>query len=235
VVQTGQGQIQSAAPALRAGDVLPTLAASGLLVLAVPRLAGAVGDAASLAALALAAWLGLCSADLASGVVHWLCDRFGDERTPVVGRLVIAPFREHHADPQILARKDFFAASSSNAWLTLVVLLPWWALRRAPQGAGACLVDGFVVSLCAFVFLTNTFHQWAHQAEPPRAARWLQRLRISITPELHARHHASGDRAYCVTTGWCNAALDRWRVFERVERAALRCLPRLPHRSRGHG
>jgi ubiquitin-conjugating enzyme E2 variant len=218
----------------RAASVAPTLAVACLLALSLLRIGAALGDGAGLAPLALAGWLGWIAADLVSGVVHWLCDRYGDARTPLVGPLVIAPFREHHVDPQILARKDFFDAASSNAWLALTVLVPWLALAPAPAGAPALFVAGFAVSLGAGVFLTNTFHQWAHQARPPRAARWLQALRIAIPPERHALHHASGDRAYCVTTGLCNPALDRWRVFERLERATA--LFRLaPHRNRSHG
>jgi ubiquitin-conjugating enzyme E2 variant len=218
----------------RAVAVAPCLAVTGLVALALVRIARAVGDEASIALLGFAGWLGWIASDLVSGVAHWLCDRYGDERTPVVGPLVIAPFREHHVDPQILARKDFFDAASSNAWLALSVLVPWVAFGPPLESALAIFLGGFAVSLGAGVFLTNTFHQWAHQANPPRAARWLQALRIAISPERHARHHASGDAAYCVTTGFCNPALDRWRVFERLERAAA-FLRSTPHRNRSHG
>jgi len=216
----------------RAAALAPCLAVMGLLTIALVRIARAVGDSAGLALFGLAGWLGWIASDLVSGIVHWLCDRYGDERTPVIGPLVIAPFREHHVDPQILARKDFFDAASSNAWLSLSVLVPWVAFGPPLEGALAIFLAGFAVSLGAGVFLTNTFHQWAHQANPPRAARWLQVLRVAISPERHARHHASGDAAYCVTTGFCNPALERWRVFERLERATALFTP---HRNRSHG
>jgi ubiquitin-conjugating enzyme E2 variant len=218
----------------RAAALAPSVATVGLLALGIARIARHLGDGASIALLGLAGWLGWIASDLVSGVAHWLCDRYGDERTPVIGPLVIAPFREHHVDPQILARKDFFDAAASNAWLALTVLVPWLAFGPEPQGASATFLAGFAVSLGAGVFLTNTFHQWAHQESPPRAARWLQALRIAIKPERHARHHASGDAAYCVTTGFCNPALDRWRVFERIERATA-LLGSPPHRKRSHG
>ena len=208
--------------AARAAAIAPTLAVLALIAVAGTRIGRAVADGADVALLLLSGWLGLVGADLAGGIVHWACDRFGDERTPWIGPLVIAPFREHHVDPQVLARKDFFDGASSNAWLTLSVLVPFVALVEPPQGPGEILVAGFLVSLCAAVLLTNTFHQWAHQQSPPRAAHWLRSLRIAIAPERHALHHATGDGAYCVTTGWCNEALDRGRVFERLERALSR-------------
>lgn len=173
---------------------------------------------AALAGLA-AGWL---AADFGSGLLHWLCDRFGDERTPLVGRLVIAPFREHHVDPQILAGKNFYDAASSNAWIALALVGLWLWLGDGSLGPASAFAGSFALTLAAAVFLTNTFHQWAHQVAPPRAARWLQRLRLAIRPESHARHHVGGDAAYCVTTGWCNATLDRWEFFPRLERALAR-------------
>lgn len=234
-MQRGERSTRFTAWLGRVGVLAPTLAMTGLLALSAQRLAGALAEPAGLVALALAAAAGLVASDLFGGVAHWACDRFGDERTPWIGPLVIAPFREHHVDPQILARKDFFDAASANAWLALALFGPWLYFVGAPRSAGALFLEACVASLCAAVFLTNTFHQWAHQPAPPRAARWLQRLRLAIPPERHALHHASGDLAYCVTTGWCNPALDRWRVFERLERASARLRgPRL-RRSRLHG
>ena len=208
--------------AARAAAIAPTVAVLALVAVAGARIVRAVEDGADVGLLILSGWLGLVGADLAGGIVHWACDRFGDERTPWIGPLVIAPFREHHVDPQVLARKDFFDGASSNAWLALSVLVPFVALVDPPRGPSEIFVAGFAVALSAAVLLTNTFHQWAHQESPPRAARWLRALRIAIAPERHALHHATGDGAYCVTTGWCNEALDRWRVFDRLERALSR-------------
>jgi TMEM189-like protein len=208
--------------AARAAAIAPTVAVLALLAVAGARIVRAVEDGADVGLLIVSGWLGLIGADLAGGIVHWACDRFGDERTRWIGPLVIAPFREHHVDPQVLARKDFFDGASSNAWLALSVLVPFVALVDPPQGPSEIFVAGFVVALCAAVLVTNTFHQWAHQESPPRAARWLRALRIAIAQERHALHHATGDGAYCVTTGWCNDALDRWRVFDRLERVLSR-------------
>ena len=216
----GQRAQKLSAFARQAGFVAPSLGFALVFAASARELfAGMQGLAAGVAAL-LAVLPAIAAADLASGVVHWLCDRFGDERTPVIGRVVIAPFREHHVDPEHLGRKDFFDASSSNAWLALALQGSWLWLSSPATRALEVFAASFALSLSTWVFLTNTFHQWAHQPAPPRVARVLRRLRLAITPEQHARHHRAGDRAYCVATGWCNAALERWRVFERLERWA---------------
>jgi hypothetical protein len=57
-------------------------------------------------------------------------------------------------------------------------------------------------------------------ARPPRIARALQHARLAITAQAHARHHAGAhDVAFCITSDWCNAWLDRARVWARIERA----------------
>jgi ubiquitin-conjugating enzyme E2 variant len=208
---------------LRSAHVAPVVSFELLFALGVLELGPLLRTPGSLVAALCGVLPGWLFADFGSGIVHWLCDRFGDERTPVVGPLVIAPFREHHVDPQILARKGFAEAASSNAWLALGLVGGWLWIGRALEGAVSAFVGTFVLSLAAAVFLTNTFHQWAHQQEPPRTARWLQRLRLAIPPERHALHHAGGgDGAYCVTTGWCNPTLDRWGFFPRLEEALAR-------------
>ncbi|HXH62472.1 MAG TPA: fatty acid desaturase CarF family protein, partial [Fimbriimonadaceae bacterium] len=57
----------------------------------------------------------------------------------------------------------------------------------------------------------------------PRVVRWLQCAGVVISPAHHARHHRSdGRRAFCVTTGWLNPALDRVDLFGRIERGVAR-------------
>jgi ubiquitin-conjugating enzyme E2 variant len=75
------------------------------------------------------------------------------------------------------------------------------------------------MSASAGLFATNQIHRWAHQPRPPRLARWLQRARLAIRAEDHARHHsAAHDRSFCITSGWCNAPLDRSEAWARIER-----------------
>jgi ubiquitin-conjugating enzyme E2 variant len=44
--------------------------------------------------------MGVLMADFASGTVHWIGDRYFREDTPLIGPLLIEPFREHHRDPR---------------------------------------------------------------------------------------------------------------------------------------
>jgi hypothetical protein len=186
---------------------------------------GAAVRAAPLAA-AAGALAGALAADLVSGVVHWLCDRFGSEATPWVGRYLIAGFREHHRDPEALGRHAVCERSGANAFAALPVLAAaQLALGRVADPAAGGFALGAALGFSALVALANEIHLQAHRPAPPHAVAWLQRLRLILPPEHHARHHRGAhDRAYCIATGWSNALLDRLGVFGRLE-ARLRPRP----------
>jgi len=170
-------------------------------------------------AFAAGALAGALLADLGSGVVHWLCDRFGSEATPLLGPLLIAGFREHHRDPASIGRHGLLERSGTNAFaaaLALGLVLP--LLGVLGNGSGS-FVLGAGLSAAALVALTNEIHLQAHRAERPRWVRLLQRLGLVLRPAEHARHHSGRhDRSYCIATGWSNPLLDRLQVFERIER-----------------
>jgi ubiquitin-conjugating enzyme E2 variant len=203
---------------LNALDLFSLTLAFTLTALALSRIP-ALPPLAWLLPLALAALLGWAFADFASGVVHFLCDRFGSERTPLLGPAVIRPFREHHENPCAIATHGFVELSGNNA-LALTPMLalggelaPFFGETLLPSAAFSWLM-----SASAGLFTTNQIHRWAHSARAPRLARWLQRAGLAITAEAHARHHRGAhDRAFCITNGWCNAVLDRARVWARVE------------------
>jgi ubiquitin-conjugating enzyme E2 variant len=181
---------------------------------------GAVPPLAWIPLLALAAALGWACADFASGLVHFLCDRFGDERMPLLGPAVIRPFREHHVDPRAIASHGFVELSGNSALALVPLLAVGHALAPSfgnELSSSAALV--WLMSASVGLFATNQIHRWAHMAHAPRLARGLRRCGLAITPEAHERHHASGhDRAFCITSGWCNGALDRARAWARLER-----------------
>jgi ubiquitin-conjugating enzyme E2 variant len=183
--------------------------------------------------LVLAAALGWAFADLGSGLVHFLCDRFGSERTPLLGPAVIRPFREHHLDPGAITTHGF-AELSGNSALALSPILALGS-ELAPQ-VGVTLLHSaafsWLMSASAGLFATNQIHRWAHLPRAPRLARWLQSARLAIRAEDHARHHsAAHDRSFCITTGWCNAPLDRLGAWARIE-CRLRRSPGVAPRDR---
>ena len=160
---------------------------------------------------------GYLAADFLAGCVHWIADRFFEPDTPLLGPMLIAPFREHHEDPLSITRHDFFEISGNNALVTLPLVLALLALPD-PGDRLTHAMTVFGLSLSLAVFMTNQFHAWAHVPSPPGPIQRLQGLRLILTPASHARHHARAhDCAYCVTSGWLNPALDRMRLFERIE------------------
>ena len=177
--------------------------------------------------LALAVVAGWAFADFGSGLVHFACDRFGREDTPLLGPAVIRPFREHHRDPSEITTHGFVELSGNNALALTPLLAASGGL--APSFGEALLPSAafsWLISASLGLFTTNQIHRWAHMTGPPRIARALRRLRLAISAEAHARHHTGAhDVAFCITSDWCNAWLDRARVWARIERA-VRALAR---------
>ena len=167
-----------------------------LAVLGAMRLDGAPLE---LVAAALAGWL---AADLLSGLVHWALDEFGSARTPLIGPILIRPFREHHADAAAMTRHDFVETNGAAAVGGCLLLLLAMAL---PAGT----MHAFLVFTALGVLAANQCHKWAHQQARPRLVRAAQRVRLIIPPEVHRRHHAAPhDRHYCTASGWLNRPLD---------------------------
>lgn len=201
----------------RAAEALAIAVAAALWLALGARVLRGASLTASLALgapLALAA--GVLASDLLSGLVHFACDRFGDERTPLIGRTFIAPFREHHRDPRAIARHGFCERNGNNA----LALLPALGLAHAAQPA--VLLGVFLLALFFALGITNEVHAWAHGRAAPRLVRRLQRAGLLLSPAAHRLHHQHDHaRAYCITTGWLNPALDRagfWHAIERTVR-----------------
>lgn len=166
--------------------------------------------------------LGYVLADLGSGVVHWFCDTFCSETTPLIGRILIQPFREHHEFPQRIAECRFIEQDTGNFFILIPLLSG--LLLQGVDGRGALFGCWVVLGLCLGSFVTNSVHKWAHAQNVPRMVRVLQRLGLIINPMRHALHHHSHDRSYCITTGWLNPPLDALAFFPRLERMIRRIL-----------
>jgi ubiquitin-conjugating enzyme E2 variant len=161
---------------------------------------------------------GYVLADLVSGIVHWLADRYGTESTPFLGANFIRPFREHHVDPKAITEHDFIETNGSNC----IVSAPFMAVAFFSLPMESSLITTFLLSetlaFCLTILATNQFHKWAHMDSPPFAARFLSKLSLALSSEHHNIHHSAPfDRNYCITAGWWNPLLERLKIFARVE------------------
>jgi ubiquitin-conjugating enzyme E2 variant len=180
----------------------------------------------------LAALVGILLSDFISGFVHWMFDTWGGVDTPVVGRLAIRTFRHHHVDQKAITRHDFIETNGHNIALTIIYsTVSLLVLRNAED------VDLFDVFFCSsliwatlFTAFTSQIHKWAHEDKRSGIVALLQRTRIILAPEHHAKHHSAPyNRNYCITVGWMNGPLRTIRFFDTLERtisAVTGVLPR---------
>jgi plasmanylethanolamine desaturase len=211
--------VHSARPA-RSGlttavETVALAAVATALVLLAVRLARGIHAPRDIAVMLTMLAAGYFLADAMTGTVHWFCDTFFEETTPVIGRALIAPFREHHRDPLAMTRHGLLELTG-NSCLALAPLLALFLVLTPARPRVA--LDALVLALAGAAGATNVFHRWAHEPSPPPGVRWLHRLGIVLTPSRHAQHHKPPfAAAYCVTSGWMNAACDRLKVFSRAE------------------
>ena len=198
-------------------DVVAVHVIGLLLVSLLFRIATTDQDFSNGLLLTLAILPGYLFADFASGLVHWFCDTFFEEETPLLGKLLIQPFREHHRDPEAMTRHGFFELNGNNCLAMIPLLfIAWWIEGPIAGSAISQFAYSFLFTVALTIFATNQFHQWAHAQEPPAVARWLQRSGIILRPERHERHHRDFSREFCMTSGWMNLLLDALQFFPRI-------------------
>ncbi len=158
------------------------------------------------------AWL---LTDLLSGLVHWACDSFGSVNTPILGTLLIRPFREHHGDPQAMTRHDFVETHGASCFAALPFVI---ASSLLPLSGITMLLQATLLSIALGALATNQCHKWAHMEDVsvPASIRWAQRHHLILPGWHHHQHHtAPFDSHFCMANGWfnplCNALLRRWR------------------------
>ena len=103
--------------------------------------------------------LGYALADLMTGTVHWFCDSFFSEKTPFIGPIIIASFREHHTHPQLFTQDKFIEQDTTSFFVLLVPLI--LAVDPRTSTISNYLWHCTLIGLSVGAFGTNLFHKWA--------------------------------------------------------------------------
>ena len=85
----------------------------------------------------------------AEGNIHWFCDTFFSEKTPVIGSFVIFSFREHHTHPHLITEDKFIEQDTTSFFVLLIPLISAvYSDSIYPQNLGAYLFhSGLALSL----------------------------------------------------------------------------------------
>lgn len=163
--------------------------------------------------------VGLVFGDFVTALVHWAADTYGDERTPVIGRSLVRPFRVHHVRPFEICEHGVVETIGNTCILAAPLLKLFVVITASSEMSAAAAFAVFIsVVTVGVTVATNQFHKWAHHDAPPRIVRALQRSRIILSPEHHRTHHtAPFETSYAITNGWLNPFLNRTYFFRRLE------------------
>ncbi|XP_022717921.1 fatty acid desaturase 4, chloroplastic-like [Durio zibethinus] len=162
----------------------------------------------------LAGYVGYILADLLSGIYHWVIDNYGDASTPIFGSQ-IADFQGHHKQPWNFTRHQFAKNLHVPARSVTLYMLPIDIFCNEP------VIQGFV-SICAgCIMFSQQFHTWSHTTKsklPPLVVA-LQDAGVLLSRSQHSAHHRPPYNSnYCIVSGVWNKLLDKYKVFEALEK-----------------
>ena len=158
-------------------------------------------------------------ADFLTGVIHWVCDSFGDSDTPLWGPMIVAPFRRHHRDPLEITRISLAENLGASAIVGVLALWLFFPVRPSYRDLSYLLLLHFWLWLIVFAVVSNLFHRWSHlpRANKPRWMLALQKRHVILNTTAHLVHHRKPYRVnYCILSGWANPLSNRvpWQRFE---------------------
>lgn len=184
--------------------------------------------------IAIAAVLGIATADFLSGLVHWAADTWGTVDIPLLGKNFIRPFREHHIDPTSITRHDFVETNGDNLLLAsplLAFLAFKICLSDEKNVVNGSFQIYYIFLTTIAIALTNQIHKWSHTYFGlPKLVVILQDLHFILPRRHHRVHHVSPHETYyCITAGWLNWPLEKigfWRRLEKMITQASGSSPR---------
>ncbi len=158
---------------------------------------------------------GLYFADFISGVIHWLEDRYGNPKWPVIGH-TIRENQQHHFTPRSFLNGTLWTRNREVLAIGIAFLAAFWAFG---------LLNVFTVSAVIFGVMSNEVHASAHRSpqENGRLITALQKTGLLQSHRHHAAHHRKGkDTHFCVLTNHVNPVLEAVRFFQALEAIVTR-------------
>ncbi|SVB11644.1 uncharacterized protein METZ01_LOCUS164498 [marine metagenome] len=166
----------------------------------------------------IALFVGYLIADFLTGSVHWFCDTFFTETTPIIGPFIIFSFREHHSHPFLITEDKFIEQDTTSFF---ILLIPLFFSVTAEINYSLNMSDYYthtlLIGLSIGAFSTNLFHKWAHMKVPPKFVMKLQNIGLILNHKRHKIHHMNHSKSFCVTSGLLNSFLDKIKFFQGVE------------------
>ena len=164
--------------------------------------------------------IGMYSADVMSGLLHWAFDTWFDE-TNVTFQRMIRIVREHHIYPQKVFNYRVHEEVGLMSWFGLLGLGPaclaYIARTKSERTVeSSALAGGLGYSL--LVTFSLEFHKQGHRFQRGRLIHALQAAHVVLSPKQHMKHHAlEHDTHYCFVNGIGDLTLGKLGFFRFLE------------------
>ena len=160
----------------------------------------------------LAMPIGFYLADLLTGVIHWICDSFGNSQTPVWGPMLVGPFRRHHQNPLEITQISLAENLGASSIAGVIALIAAPVTQSDTTKLASLFANHLWLTVVVFAVISNLFHRWSHMPihKKPAWLHLLQKLRLVLPSKEHLAHHAKPYRInYCILSGWANPLTNR--------------------------
>lgn len=117
-------------------------------------------------------------------------------------------FKVHHPRPDALGRRPLIRQIRTTV---MFVTLPWSLalnLIAATPPAPPAWAMAFALTVILGTSFAQYFHGALHRDDNPWPIRLMRRLRLLMTPEAHAVHHATLRQDFATNSGWANPVLN---------------------------
>ena len=149
-------------------------------------------------------------ADLLSGFVHWIQDRYSIKNTSLLNKIVILYAKEHHENPEKILSYSWIERNHFPIIVSFFSLLVLHLLN---------LLNWQSITLIILFLFSGEFHYLSHRPKEKngKIILFLQKIRIIQREEHHKYHHIYGIDNYCIITEVMNPILNKSKFFIKLE------------------
>jgi sterol desaturase/sphingolipid hydroxylase (fatty acid hydroxylase superfamily) len=161
--------------------------------------------------------IGYFAADLLSGLLHWIEDKYTNFCTDHTYLSTLSKNNElHHTNPEAILVGNFYdnmrnALIASSIVFGISYLLFGEIMKENIWGFSVFFI---------LITLANNIHRYAHEFKKniPKPIKFLQDLGILSSISQHKIHHDKGESRYCLIGDYSNYVIDYFNLWNKLEK-----------------
>lgn len=158
---------------------------------------------------------GVLKADMISGILHFIEDRFFDENSFLIGNIIQAN-RRHHTNPLDIIQYSYWRSIRTTLIFALPIVYIWYCFCTNIY----MKIEWLFGTICGIH--ANQIHKYCHMPIDRRPKWFIFCQKIGFLNSYHHLHHRNQfNTHYCIITNILNPVLDKinfWIHLEKIIR-----------------